>query len=211
MPTYFELQKKQFDDFCEELQDRFDLIIHDGVEIVFDKDFIQFDNLIVVRYSPKNPTPEIIVKDHIKNPGQFKLLKAVVDNFKEIVTSLKTYIMLFNHTEVIKDRSITGDEHYRLVFDAIHEIEKENPSVLTGKTFFIKCLEADPKKRIYLTITKYGMLKKNFTDMTYTLVNSETGDVDHFGEYSVQNHEVAGDIAYQVANHVMSHFDPNKA
>lgn len=207
MPTFFEHQKKQFNDYCEELQDRFDLILHDGVEVVFDKDFIQFDDLIVVRYSPRNPTPELIVKGHIKNPGQFKLLKNVVNNFPEIITCIKTYITLFNHTEVIKDRSVTGDEHYRIVFDALHEIEKENPSVLTGKTFFIKCLEADPTKRVYLSIDKYGQLKKNCTDLSYVLVDSETGSEDHFGGYTLQNHEVAGDIAYQVSNHIMSHFD----
>lgn len=206
--TFFEQQKKQFQEYCEELQDRFDLIIHEGVEIVFDKDFIQFDNLIVVRYSTKNVNPEIIVKDIIRNPIQFKLLKAVVDNFKEIVSCIKTYILLFNHVSVIKNKEITGDENYRLIFEGINEIIKENPSVLTGKTFFLKKSEKDyGDKRIYLSIDKFGQFKKTTTNLSYMMVDTETGDTDHFSDYVIENENLAGDIAFQVSNHVLTHLE----
>lgn len=205
--TFFEQQKKQFQDYCEELQDRFDLIIHEGVEIVFDKDFIQFDNLIVVRYSTKNVNPEIIVKDIIRNPNQFRLLKAVTDNFKEIVSCIKTYIILFNHCNVIKNKEITGDENYRLIFEGINEIARENPTVLTNRQFFIKKSEKDPNKRIYLSIDKYGQFKKTTSNLSYVMVDSETGESENFGEYTIENEHLAGDIAYQVSNHVLSHLE----
>lgn len=205
--TFFEQQKQQFQEYCEELQDRFDLILHEGVEIVFDKDFIQFDNLIVVRYSPKNVNPEIVVKDIIRNPNQFRLLKAVVDNFKEIVASIKTYIILFNHVSVIKNREITGDENYRLIFEGIKEMSHDNPSVLSNKQFFIKKSEQDPNKRIYLSIDKYGQFKKTTTDLSYVMVDSETGETEHFGDYVIDNTDVPGDIAYQVSNHILTHLE----
>ena len=48
--TNFEKQKAIFDEFIENIQDRFNLIIKDGINIVFDKDYIMFDELILVRY-----------------------------------------------------------------------------------------------------------------------------------------------------------------
>ena len=61
--TNFEKQKAIFDEFIENIQDRFNLIIKDGVNIVFDKDYIMFDELILVRYSIRNLIPEVMFRD----------------------------------------------------------------------------------------------------------------------------------------------------
>ena len=110
--TNFEKQKKIFDEFIENIQDRFNLIIKDGVNIIFDKDYIMFDELILVRYSIRNLIPELMFRDSIKTPGQFAMLRNIINNFEEITSILKEYMTLYLHMNDFKDKGLSDDEEY---------------------------------------------------------------------------------------------------
>lgn len=204
--TNFEKQKKIFDEFIENIQDRFNLIIKDGVNIIFDKDYIMFDELILVRYSIRNLIPELMFRDSIKTPGQFAMLRNIINNFEEITSILKEYMTLYLHMNDFKDKGLSDDEEYNLILNGIKDIQKNNPDALNGRVFFIKSEEHNRQKyNIYLSIDIYGRAKKKDADLSYQITNVETDDTTTINSYKIDKNDLAGDIAYQVSKHKCTH------
>lgn len=204
--TNFEKQKAIFDEFIENIQDRFNLIIKDGVNIVFDKDYIMFDELILVRYSIRNLIPEVMFRDSIKTPAQFAMLRNIINNFEEITSILKEYMTLYLHMNDFKDKGISSDEEYNLIVNGIQDIQKNNPDALNGRVFFIKTEEHKGKTyNIYLSIDIYGRAKKKDADLSYQITNTKTEETTTINSYKIDKDDLAGDIAYQVSKHVCTH------
>lgn len=206
--TNFEKQKKVFDEFIENIQDRFDLLIKDGVNIVFDKDFMMFDQLIVIRYSIRNLIPEIIFHGPIRTPDQFAMLRNVINNFDEIVSILKEYMTLYLHMNDFSDKGLSTDEEYNLVLNGLKDIQKNNPEALNGRTFFIQQQEHNGKKyNIYLSIDVYGGAKKKDADISYQISDIETGETTSINTYKIDKNDMAGDVAWQVSHHECTHIE----
>lgn len=204
--TNFEKQKAIFDEFIENIQDRFNLIIKDNVHIIFDKDYIMFDELILIRYSIRNLIPEIMFRSSIKTPDQFAMLRNIMNNFDEITSILKEYMTLYLHMNDFTDKGLSSDEDYNLILNGIKDIQQNNPDALNGRTFFIKTLEDNDKKlNIYLSIDVYGRAKKKDVDMSYQIIDVETSECTTINEYKIDKNDLAGDIAYQVSNHKCTH------
>lgn len=204
--TNFEKQKKIFDEFIENIRDRFDLIIKDGVNIVFDKDYIMFDELILVRYSIRNLIPELMFRDSIKTPAQFAMLRNIVTNFDEITSILKEYMTLYLHMNDFKDKGLSSDEEYKLIENGIKDIQKNNPDALNGRVFFIKSEEHKGEKyNIYLSIDIYGRAKKKDADLSYQITNVNTEETTTINTYKIDKDDLAGDIAYQVSKQQCTH------
>lgn len=204
--TNFEKQKAIFDEFIENIQDRFNLIIKDGVNIVFDKDYIMFDELILVRYLIRNLIPEVVFRDSIKTPAQFAMLRNIINNFEEITSILKEYMTLYLHMNDFKDKGISSDEEYNLIVNGIQDIQKNNPDALNGRVFFIKTEEHKGETyNIYLSIDIYGRAKKKDADLSYQITNTKTEETTTINSYKIDKDDLAGDIAYQVSKHVCTH------
>lgn len=204
--TNFEKQKAIFDEFIENTQDRFNLIIRDGVNIIFDKDYIMFDELITIRYSIRNLIPEMMFRDSIKTPSQFAMLRNIITNFDEITSILKEYMTLYLHMNDFTDKGLSTDEEYNLILNGIKDIQKNNPDALNGRTFFIKSETHKEKKyNIYLSIDIYGRAKKKDADISYQIMDVETSETTTINSYKIDKEDLAGDIAYQVSNHKCTH------
>ena len=93
----FEKQQTIFNEFIENTKDRFDLIIKDGVNLIFDENFIQFDNLLRIRIHKNNLLPEIIFMNSIKTPDEFKMTKNIIESFDEICSILREYVTMYYH------------------------------------------------------------------------------------------------------------------
>lgn len=208
--TNFEKQQNIFNEFIENTQDRFDLIVKDGVSIVFDKNFIQFDDLVVIRSSIKNLIPEVIFKDSIREPSQFQMVKNILDNFDEICSVLREYMTLYTHmSENFKDRGVSSDENYVQIREGIEDIAKNNPDALNGRLFFIKREQnADGEDiEFRLSIDCYGSTKKTDADISYLITNCASGESTNICNYKIDKNDMASDIAYQVANQICTHIE----
>ena len=208
--TNFEKQQQIFNEFIENTQDRFDLIIRDGVNIIFDKNFIQFDDLVVIRSSIRNLIPEVIFKNNISEPAQFQMVKNILDNFDEVCSVLKEYMTLYTHmSEDFSDRGVSSDENYMQIVDGIKGIAQNNPDALNGRLFFIKKdkNEAGEIIEFRLSIDCYGSTKKTDADISYLITNTATGESTNICNYKIDKNDMPGDIAYQVANQVCSHIE----
>lgn len=206
--TNFEKQQNIFNEFLENTQDRFDLIIKDGVTIVFDEDFIQFDNLIVIQSTIRNLIPRVIFKDVIDTPAKFQMIKNIFDNFDEITITLREYMTLYTHiSSDFKDRGLSTDDNYQLIKNGIQEIATNAASDLNGRIFFIKNdTNADGELiEFRLSIDCYGSTKKTDADISYLITNKTTGETTNICPYKIDKNDMPGDIAYQIAHHVCSH------
>lgn len=202
----YEKQKEIFNEFLENTQDRFNLIIKDNVNIIFDKDNIMFDGLVTIRYSIRNLTPEIIFMDIIKTPAQVAMLRNILNNFDEVVSILKEYITLYLHMSDFSDKGLSQDEDYNLILNGIKDTQKNNPDALNGRVFFIKRQEHNSRMySIYLSIDIYGRAKKKDADLSYQITDVETGETTTINSYKIDKDDLAGDIAYQVSHHDCTH------
>lgn len=201
----FEKQQTIFNEFIENTKDRFDLIIKDGVNLIFDENFIQFDNLLRIRIHKNNLLPEIIFMNSIKTPDDFKMTKNIIESFDEICSILREYVTMYYHlNNNFCDKSLSTDENYKICLAAIKEIELNNPQLLNEKIYFITKNEMDVK--FYLSIDCYGGAKKRDVDISYIAIDDEYQPIV-IGSYKIDKNDFASDVAYQLANNVCSHLN----
>lgn len=199
----FERQKAIFNEFCEDVQDRFDLIIRDGVNIIFQESSLTFDQKIMVRYTLNSVVPELLLLDSLKSRQEIEMLRNIMNNYGEICEYLKRYVMIFNHIQKFKDQGSSDDEVYVAACKNI-QMMVDNKEI-NGQKFFIKAFE---KKNvdIYLLVENFGSTQKKMVDMCYEVVDPENGTT-RINRYQVKKEDFVTDVASQIATQKCTHLE----
>ena len=199
----FERQKAIFNEFCEDVQDRFDLIIRDGVNIIFQESSLTFDQKIMVRYTLNSVVPELLLLDSLKSRQEIEMLRNIMNNYDEICEYLKRYVMIFNQIQNFKDQGSSDDEVYVAACKNI-QMMVDNKEI-NGQKFFIKTFE---KKNvdIYLLVENFGSTQKKMADLCYEVVDPENGTT-HINHYQVKKEDFVTDVANQIATQKCTHLE----
>lgn len=201
-PTIYERQKRAFLEFLDEVQDRFDLIIHDNVQIIFDESSLTFDNKVLIRYSIKTVTPEVLFLDSLKTKQDFELAKAILDNYTEICSWLKRYVTIFNHLSELTDKGLSSDDIYVAACKNIDEMINEND--INGQKFFIKTQGENNDIQVYLEVENYGSSHKLTVDLCYLIIMPD-GTENKISHYSIEKDKFISDVASQLSNRYCTH------
>lgn len=204
--SVFEQQKEYFNDFVDEFQDRLNLLISDGIEIIFDKTFVQLNDIIVINFSKRTLMVELFLKEKVYKTKDIQILKNVVDNFDEISSMFKKYLLIFNHLSQFKNFATSDNEYYALIRDGLKDIQVNDPFSLNGKIFYL--LESEYNNhnyKIYVKIDSFGSIKKKCADISYILEDTETNEQQFVCRYSIPKDQFAEDLGYQLAYKKCTH------
>lgn len=135
MMTDYQRQQKIFSDFTEEIQDRFDAIIKDGVLVVFDVNSITFDQKFMIKFSFKKLIPELLIIEPVATKEDIEILRNILNNFDEISDYLKQYVTMFNHLKDFTDTTEDSEVTEKLRSNIESMIENNQ---IDNQKFFIK-------------------------------------------------------------------------
>lgn len=198
----FEKQKRGFQEFCENLQDRFDLILQDGIQIVFNESSLILNNKIMIRYSLEALVPEVLLLDGLKTPAEIDLMKNVMNNYPEICDYLKHYITLFNHLSDFKMQGATDDEIFQAACKSIQNMIDLNE--IHGQKFFVKTTGDNNDIQVFLEVENYGSSHKLMVDMCYLIIDPENGET-RISHYQIDKREFVEDVAGQLSTQKCTH------
>lgn len=204
MATAFERQRQIFNEFVENVQDRFDLIIKDGVQIIFQESSLTFDQKIMVRYTLNSVVPELLLLDALKSSEEITMLKNIVNNYQEVCEYLKRYVMIFNHLQSFKDQGVSDDIVYTETCRNIQTMIDEKD--INGQKFFIKTYGENNDVDVYLEVENYGSPQKKMVDMCYMVIDPENGTT-RINRYQVKKEDFVTDVASQIATQKCTHLD----
>lgn len=198
----FEIQKIGFQEFCENLQDRLDLILRDGIQIVFNESSLILDNKIMIRYSLESLVPEVLLLDGLKTQTEVDLMKNVMNNYLELCDYLKHYITIFNHLSDFKMQGATDDEIFQAACKNIKNMIELNE--INGQKFFIKTTGDKNDTQVFLEVENYGSSHKLMVDMCYLIIDPENGTT-RISHYQVEKRDFVEDVAGQLSTQKCTH------
>ena len=202
MATAYQNQKQYFEEFVEDIQDRLDLIIQDGIQVVFTENSLRLNEMVVIRYNLDTVTPEVLMIESLKTRENIRFMKNIMDNYDELCDILKKYVMLFNHLEDFTDKSDDSDMVMLAAKENLETLIRNDE--IDGQKFLLKSEETpEGKVTIYLMVENYGSTRKNNVDMCY-YVESPEGN-SKMGHYQISKEDFSGDVAYQLVNRKCSH------
>lgn len=201
--TDFERQRNIFNEFIENTQDRFDLIIKDGVNIIFQNNHLIFDELVKITYTFEKYLPTLSLIKPAETVQEMQLLQNIIANYPEICDTIRQYVTMYNHFADFIDKTIDSNV-------AVSEIKKNIEDIIkfgqiNGQKFFIKSEKNEENGNVYdfyLHVINYGSTKKIEVDMEYVIVitdpkTNETNE-NHMWPYKVNKTFFVGDIATQL-------------
>lgn len=201
--TDFERQRNIFNEFIENTQDRFDLIIKDGVNILFQNNCLIFDGLVKITYTFEKYLPVLNLIKPAETTQDLELIRNIINNYQEICDTIRQYVTMYNHFNDFIDKTIDSNT-------AVSEIKRNIENIINfgqinDQKFFIKSEKVDESGLVYdfyLHVVNYGSVKKIEVDMEYVIIvtNPETGETQEsqLWPYKVNKTLFVGDVATQL-------------
>ena len=201
--TNFERQKQVFNTFIEDTKDRLDLIIKDGIDVIFDTSSINLGNIVKVTYDLTTIVPQIEFLCKLSTPDEREIASNVINNYDEIAFIIKQYTLMFNHmsSNFSSNAECTSEDYGKVV--------KEIETLVSCQDFCIDGFKAFVKTEgiydYYLHVDNYGTTMKAKVNMSYLEINSKTKEEMHVGHYTIAKDEFATDFAHQLITGECTH------
>jgi hypothetical protein len=201
--TNFEKQKSVFQNAIEDIKDRFDALITDEVELVFDNNAFIYPGVLKVVYeSDSYLVPEIVIEKPLATERSRTIVAKVIENFTEISDKIKSYCMMLNH---IKHDFASVAETDECIDKTIAELKSIIESPEFDVDTFKVYIKSEGKFDYYLSIENIGATTKMHVDMAYIEVDTETQKQQKIFHYSIVKHEFLKDTAHQIVTGVCTH------